>query len=44
MYLSWIVEADGLAEARTSEERKKTIERIEHEIRSRAATTPGGSP
>jgi hypothetical protein len=37
LYLSWIVETDGLAEAKTSAERRQALERIEAEIRTRAA-------
>src|SRR5262249_52939261 len=37
LYLSWIVEIDGLAEAKTSAERRQALERIEAEIRTRAA-------
>jgi hypothetical protein len=36
LYLSWIVESDGLAEAKTSAERRRALERIEAEIRTRA--------
>lgn len=36
LYLSWIVESDGLAEAKTSAERRQALERIEAEIRNRA--------
>jgi hypothetical protein len=37
LYLSWVVESDGLAEAKTSAERRQALERIEAEIRTRDA-------
>jgi hypothetical protein len=37
LYLSWIVENDGLAEAKTAADRRLALDRIEAEIRSRAA-------
>jgi hypothetical protein len=37
LYLSWIVENDGLSEAKTAAERRQVLERIEAEIRTRAA-------
>jgi hypothetical protein len=37
LYLSWIVENDGLAEAKTAAERRRALERIESEVRTRAS-------
>jgi hypothetical protein len=42
--LSWIVESDGLADAKTPEERKAALRRIEESIRARAGATHGGPP
>jgi hypothetical protein len=36
LYLSWILETDGLADARTPEDRRRALQRIETEIRNRA--------
>ncbi len=41
MYLSWIVDADGLSEATTPEERKRVIAQVEQVIRGRAAAMKG---
>jgi len=37
LYLSWIVENDGLAEAKTAAERRQALERIETEVCTRSA-------
>ncbi len=41
LYLSWIVEADGLSEAKSPEQRRAAITRIEAEIRARAEVRSG---
>jgi hypothetical protein len=38
MYLSWIVESDGLAEAKTPEEQRRALDQVEAEIRARASS------
>ncbi|MBL8842600.1 MAG: hypothetical protein JNL90_13855 [Planctomycetes bacterium] len=39
LYLSWIVDFDGWSDAKTAEERRTALERIEAEIRARAASS-----
>ena len=36
LYLSWILDNDGLADAKTPEDRRRALQRIETEIRNRA--------
>jgi len=43
LYLSWIVESDGLADARTPQEKRLALERIEQSIRARAGAAAGSS-
>ncbi len=44
LYLSWIVDVDGWSDAKSVEERRAALQRIETEIRARAAASSGSSP
>ena len=43
-YLSWLLDSDGLSDAKSPEERKLALDRIESQIRARASATRGSSP